>query len=206
MRPPLSRLIGIPMMFLAVLIYLPLTNHLDTSKPWFAYNIWKMEDNKQTLDPRRRESFSFGFLGRWSLFPRAFPFWHARCANDRFVFQLNFSFIDEDVSINLTINFIRSFFRPIITILYHSFDYYNRLVSLVQCLCLFPFRFIQLNFLLELERISLFLRTCKIFIFVSGIDPRNGIYILQFRRLCTRALAWDEKRVLHGERKSLKCQ
>lgn len=205
MRPPLSRLIGIPMMFLAVLIYLPLTNHLDTSKPWFAYNICKMEDNKQTLDPRRRESFSFGFLGRWSLFPRAFPFWHARCANDRFVFQLNFSFIDEDVSINLTINFIRFFFRPIITILYHSFDYYNRLVSLVQCLCLFPFRFIQLNFL-QLERISLFLRTCKIFIFVSGIDPRNGIYILQFRRLCTRALAWDEKRVLHGERKSLKCR
>lgn len=122
--------------------HVPRRSHLPSSRlptTWILrniYGIYKMEDNKQTLNPRHRFLLVKQNRGcGWSLFP-VFPFWDTRiCANDRFIFVLNFNFINKDIWTNWTINLIHFFFRSIITILYHSFDYY-RLVSLVLSLSL----------------------------------------------------------------------
>lgn len=117
--------------------FIPLTNHLDTSKPaYMAFIKWRIINKLSILVIEDRFLLVKQNRGcGWSLF-LVFPFWDTRiCANDRFIFVLNFNFINKDIWTNWTINLIHFFFRSIITILYHSFDYY-RLVSLVLSLSL----------------------------------------------------------------------
>lgn len=101
--------------------FVPLTNHLDASKPYALRMVFIKWRIMQTLGPRRW-SFSFGFLlvkqnRGWSCVSILGN------ANDRFVFELSTK-MDQKFS-DWTINFIHFFLRSVrwIMILYHSSDY-----------------------------------------------------------------------------------